>query len=157
MTKILVILLFLGSFSHSIAQTNEDSLRSELVAYANTCLGVKYQYGGTSSKGFDCSGLLYNVYRFYHLTVPRSSSGYENYGKKTKVTDAKPGDVIVFTGSNSAIRKPGHVGIIISNDAGNIVFIHASSSKKHAGVIQTNLNESHYQKRFLYIKNIINE
>ncbi|MFD1551956.1 NlpC/P60 family protein [Putridiphycobacter roseus] len=157
MTKILVILLFLGSFTQSIAQDDKDSLRIELVKYATSFTGVRYQYGGVTSKGFDCSGFLYHSYRNFNFKVPRTSSGYAAHGKKITLAEAKPGDVIVFTGTNPKIRKPGHVGIVLSNEAGSLVFIHASSSKKHSGVVRTELNKSNYQARFLYIKNVIHE
>ncbi|HIP37676.1 MAG TPA: NlpC/P60 family protein [Crocinitomix sp.] len=132
---------------------NEDSLtyskRDSLVGYAKSFLETPYVWGGTSPKGFDCSGFLYYVFKHFNIKVSRSSSGYNSLGKTIDLESTLPADILVFTGTNSSIKKPGHVGMVISNRNGVIKFIHASSSKKHFGVTITTYNNSGYVKRFL--------
>ena len=61
---------------------------------------------------------------------------------------------MVFTGTNSKLRSPGHVGIISSIDEnGKIKFIHSSSGKAK-GVTITDL-EGYYKNRFLKAVTIV--
>ena len=89
------------------------------------------------------------------IKVSRASSGYENKGEKVEQNSCQAGDIILFTGTNAAIRKVGHAGIVLKNENGIIDFIHSSSSKKHFGVTITRFNESGYVKRFLRVINVI--
>jgi murein DD-endopeptidase / murein LD-carboxypeptidase len=133
----------------SFSSNPEDSI----VAFSKKQLGIKYKWAQSSPKtGFDCSGFVYYVFRHFKIEVPRAAMNYEKEGKVIKKEDCRPGDIVVFTGTNPRLRKPGHVGIIISNEAGNIEFIHASSGTKKNGVVISSLSGSvSYQKRFIKI------
>ena len=75
---------------------------------------------------------------------------YEKLGKIISPDSAKPGDIIVFTGTNAKNRAPGHVGIILSKPGEIIKFIHSSSSKKKSGIKISSYEESpDYKKRFI--------
>jgi len=145
----LFFLLPLFVFSQTEASVNADTL----LAFAKKQMGTKYRYAQCTPKnGFDCSGFVYYVFGHFNIKVPRASMDYEQKGKKIPVDSCRKGDVIVFTGTNIKNRAPGHVGIIISNDADGIVFIHSSSGHNRVGVIQTNYTTSaYYQKRFIKI------
>ncbi|MGV6862160.1 MAG: C40 family peptidase [Putridiphycobacter sp.] len=154
--KYIFVLFFFGS---TLVWANENELvekRDSIVDYAKSFMNTPYVWGGTSPKGFDCSGFLYYVYKKFNLKVSRSSAGYANLGKEIKKEEVKPADIMVFTGTDSSIKKPGHVGMVIQNDNGIIKFIHASSSKKHFGVTVTTFNNSGYVKRFLKTITIFN-
>ncbi len=157
MKFLITILLFVGFSINANAEEASTSFRDSLVAYAQTLKGVPYHYGGTSIKGFDWSGFVYYVFKNFNQSVPRTSSSYSSFGDKIKLYDAQPGDIIVFTGTNSSIRKPGHLGIIVKNDDGIVDFIHASSSKKNYGVTLTRYNGSGYEKRYLSVVKVIHE
>jgi cell wall-associated NlpC family hydrolase len=147
--KYIFILFFLNL---NISLANDPALnvkRDSIVSFAKEFIETPYLWGGSTSKGFDCSGFLYFVFKKFNIKVPRSSSGYQSLGKKINLNSVLPADIIVFTGTDTSIKKPGHVGIIISNNNGIIKFIHASSSKKHFGVTITTYNNSGYVKRFL--------
>lgn len=146
--------MLVGLGQNSYANTVSSSFRDSLVNYASTLTGITYQYGGTSEKGFDCSGFVYYVFKYFNHAVPRSSRSYANYGEKVTIENCQPGDVMVFTGTNASVRTPGHLGIVVKNDAGVIDFIHASSSKKNYGVTVTRYNGSGYVKRFLSVLNV---
>jgi cell wall-associated NlpC family hydrolase len=148
--KYFFLSLFLWANSLSFAQeVNADSL----IAFAQKFIGTKYCYAQcTPKKGFDCSGFVQYVFANFNIKVPRSSMDYENAGRKVQLDSCRKGDVIVFTGTNAHKRTPGHVGIIVSNDANGIVFIHSSSGSNRIGVIMTNYTRSeNYRKRFLKI------
>jgi cell wall-associated NlpC family hydrolase len=79
-----------------------------VAAIAARYLGVPYVYGGYSTKGFDCSGLVKYVYAQVGITLPHSSMAQGHMGTRVAVQDAKPGDVVVFNGGS-------HVGIYIGD------------------------------------------
>lgn len=153
--KYIFILFFLNA---NISFSNEVDLspkRDSIVNYAKEFLKTPYVWGGTSPKGFDCSGFLYYVYKQFNIKVSRASSGYAHLGKEVGLKKVLPADILVFTGTDSSIKKPGHVGMVISNKDGIIQFIHASSSKKHFGVTISTYNNSGYVKRFLKAISVI--
>ena len=158
MKSILVGIFFLLSPLQKLQATTltNSALRDSIVCFAEKFLGTPYLYAGTTEKGFDCTGFVYFVFNHFGIKTSRASSGYENCGNATEMDCALPGDIILFTGTNSSIRKVGHAGIVFENDNGTIDFIHSSSSKNHFGVTITRFNSNEgYQKRFLRIINII--
>ncbi|MBA4139153.1 MAG: C40 family peptidase, partial [Segetibacter sp.] len=63
--------------------------------------------------------------------------------------EAKPGDLVLFTGTDSTRREVGHMGIIVSNQNNEYSFIHSTSGKQHS-VTVTPLNQ-YYMGRFLKV------
>lgn len=152
--------LISSGYSHEVsirdeADTEELSLRDSIIDYAQCQLGIPYVWGGTTTKGFDCTGFVYFVFKKFGIKVSRASSGYEGYEDHVDLAESRPGDIMLFTGTNSSIRKVGHAGIVLQNKEGVVDFIHSSSSKKHFGVTITRYNESGYVKRFLRVINVI--
>lgn len=124
--------------------------RAELVKYAETLIGIPYLYGSTNpQKGFDCSGFITYVFNHFNISVPRSSIEFTNVAKEIPLEKSKPGDLILFTGTDSTERSVGHMGIIISNDSIQTLFIHSTSGKAN-GVTITPLNE-YYKGRFMKV------
>lgn len=69
--------------------------------------GAYYSYGGTGSKGFDCSGFTAYVFAQVGVSLPHSSSAQR--GVVQPVSDPQPGDLVfVYNGGGGSI---GHVGI----------------------------------------------
>lgn len=122
---------------------------TQIMDFAKSLLGVRYKYASSNpANGLDCSGFVSYVFKNFGFTGARSSTDFAKTGKQVALNEAKVGDVLVFTGTNSKLRKPGHVGIIYSIDQdGNIKFIHSSSGKAN-GVTVTDL-EGYYKTRFL--------
>ncbi|MCD6069061.1 MAG: hydrolase [Bacteroidetes bacterium] len=127
-----------------------------LISFAKKFLGTNYSYANCSpSSGFDCSGFVYYVFGHFNVKVPRSSIDYGTLTPSVAKDSAKVGDVIVFTGTNAAIRSAGHVGIVISNPGEEFTFIHSSSNKKRGGVIISTYKSSpYYEKRYIKIVRI---
>jgi len=126
-----------------------------IMEFAKSMLGIRYRTASSSpSRGFDCSGFVNYVFSNFGFKVPRSSRDFAASGNAVKLEDAKIGDVILFTGTNSRSRRPGHVGIVYSVDGDEIKFIHSSSGAKK-GVTITSLNDGFYRKRFLKIISIL--
>ena len=126
-----------------------NSTSTKIMDFAKSLIGTRYRYASSNPEiGFDCSGFVSYVYKQFGFTGARSSADFAKKGKAIKLADAKVGDVLVFTGSNARVRRPGHVGIIYSIDEeGKIKFIHSSSGKAK-GVTITDL-EGYYKNRFL--------
>ncbi len=83
-------------------------------------LGVPYVWGGSSPRGFDCSGLVMYVYGQIGVSLPHSSYAQFNMGSAVSLSQLQPGDLVFFTGAS-------HVGIYI----GGGQFIHAP----HTGTV----------------------
>jgi len=121
---------------------------AQLIAYAQTLKGITYKYGSTDPNiGFDCSGFITFVFNHFGVTVPRSSVDFTNVQHEIPVKDAKPGDLILYTGTDSTKKVVGHMGIIETNNHGDITFIHSTSGKAN-GVTETPLN-TYYQGRYM--------
>jgi cell wall-associated NlpC family hydrolase len=142
------------TFSTSLPKITTGQTRPDsLVAFAKTLLGTPYVYASTDPRvGFDCSGFITYVFKHFNIAVPRSSVDFTNVGQTVSVAEAKKGDLILFTGTSPSELGIGHMGLVISNDQGELQFIHATSGKAMAVAI-TPLNEQ-YKKRFVRISRI---
>ena len=127
-----------------------------VVDYAQTLIGIPYKYGSVDPKsGFDCSGFITYVFNHFDIAVPRSSIDFTDVGEEISREEAKPGDIILFTGTNISIRKVGHMGIVTFNSPDTLLFIHSTSGKLNS-VTVTPLND-YYQSRFLKTIRIFKE
>jgi cell wall-associated NlpC family hydrolase len=139
---------------NELSETNTIDTRNtkpeSIVKYARTLLGTPYLYASTDpSAGFDCSGFITYVFQHFNVKVPRSSIDFTNEGKQVSLKKTKPGDLILFTGTDSTNRHVGHMGIITCNQDGKIEFIHSTSGKAK-GVVITPL-ENYYRSRFMKV------
>jgi len=126
-------------------QPYNQSLASQVIEYAKQFAGVPYVYGGSSPKGFDCSGFTKYVYAKFKISLPRSADDYSSVGTKVSRSDLKPGDILLFDRYDNG--RLGHVGIYLGNDQ----FIHASSSKKKVVIMRL----SEYRAKYLGARRVI--
>ncbi len=117
-----------------------------LITYAKSFMGDRYRRGGTSEKGFDCSGFTMMVFRKYGIKLPHTSAGQSFMGVEVPKKLISKGDLLFFRGRNSRRRGIGHVGIVISEKGEPVQFIHSSSS---SGVRIDRLDAEYYRKRFM--------
>jgi cell wall-associated NlpC family hydrolase len=149
----LSVCFFLSSRAGGFDPPFQKAINDSIVNFSRQHLGIKYKWAQSSpANGFDCSGFVYYVFRHFNIDVPRASMDYEKAGRIIPVDSCRPGDIIVFTGTNASIRRPGHVGIILSAPGEDVQFIHSSSGQKRNGVIISSFSESPaYRKRFIKI------
>ncbi|MBP3664525.1 MAG: C40 family peptidase [Tyzzerella sp.] len=83
-----------------------------IVAEAYKYLGVPYVWGGASSSGVDCSGLVLLAHKAIGVNLYHYSGSQGSGGRAVSRAEALPGDVVCYSG---------HVGIYL----GNGMMIHA--------------------------------
>lgn len=129
--------------------TTTKTKGEEIVEYAMQFLGKPYVYGGSSPKGFDCSGFTSYVYKHFGYNISRTASGQASEGTNVAKKDLQPGDLVIY--KNQSLTRIGHVGLYIGNNK----MIHAS--EPGVGVIITEIDaKSHnYPKRFVTGRRII--
>ncbi|KQS32880.1 C40 family peptidase [Dyadobacter sp. Leaf189] len=144
------------SFGKSLPtnETKSDSLGSveSLVSFAAKHLHIPYRSGGTSRKGFDCSGFVRYCFDKLNVTLPHSSAAQAEHGEIIDLDNAKPGDLIFFKGESTKSKRIGHVGIITEVSPGYVKFIHSAFK---GGIRYDLLNASYYHKRFVAVKRIL--
>jgi len=124
--------------------------RQAVVRAARSYLGTPYQYGGTSRRGIDCSGLSYQVYKeAVGIDLPRTADAQAEVGKAIPRSQAGPGDLVFFREPKA--KKVTHVGILVS-DGEEGRFIHASTSK---GVREDTLNNPYWKSRLVAIRQVL--
>ncbi|UCD37656.1 MAG: C40 family peptidase [Fidelibacterota bacterium] len=97
--------------------------RDRLISIAKSYLGIPYLWGGTSTKGFDCSGFVQTACRMNNIDLPRDASQQVQVGEPVEpgehFENVIPGDLLFFGRSPEKIS---HVGIYL----GDYHFIHSS-------------------------------
>jgi probable lipoprotein NlpC len=123
---------------HAIDLSDSERVKKLLYQQTNEWQGVRYQIGGLSKKGIDCSGFVYVTFiSKFGIEIPRSTELQAVAGYGVPFKKLMAGDLVFFrTGLKSR-----HVGIYIENN----VFIHASKS---SGVMLSRLNDTYWRKNY---------
>ncbi len=96
-------------------------VRIRIVERAKRFLGIPYLWGGTSPKGFDCSGLVSRIFSMEGIRIPRDSDRQAQVGifiSREELEIAEPADLLFFGEEG----KVSHVAIYL----GSSLFIHSS-------------------------------
>ena len=110
------------------------SVHGGVVGIAMRYLGVPYVWGGSTPRGFDCSGFVSYVFAQIGVSLPHSSYSQFGMGTAVSISQLQPGDLVFFTGAS-------HVGIYI----GGGQFIHAP----HTGdVVKISSLSGYYSSNF---------
>lgn len=104
-------------------QSQESSVRQQVVSYALQFVGGRYKYGGNDPRtGTDCSGFTrYVMQNSAGVSLNRSSSSQAAQGRAISAAEMQPGDLIFYGGK----RSINHVAMYIGD--GQIV--HASTER----------------------------
>jgi len=130
---------------------SSSGVGADAAASAYDYLGTPYVYGGSSPKGFDCSGFTMYIYGLLGYSLPHSAtSQWQSTGDYVERDDLQPGDLVLFCDPSLSRGKAcSHVGIYV----GDGQFIHASSSS--TGYVKlSSLSESYYAKYYVGAKRV---
>lgn len=127
-----------------------------LVSAAESFMGIPYLWGGTSSKGFDCSGFVKTIYLLNGIILARDASQQFQYGMRLRrgsfPDSLKKGDLLFFGTSGRGRPRASHVGMYI----GDTEFIHCSGMVKINSFDSTRINFSRFRRdSFLGVRRII--
>ena len=102
-----------------VFQSNPVLPGEYVIELAKKLLGTPYLWGGKSTFGIDCSGLVQNVFKYVNIHLPRDAWQQKGIGYEVPVEDATMADLAFFTNEQG---RTSHVGILV--DSNHI--IHAS-------------------------------
>jgi SH3-like domain-containing protein len=95
--------------------------RESLVSTGMRFMGIPYLWGGTTPKGFDCSGLIQRIFRLHGVLLPRDSDQQAAYGRLKPpgtTEELATGDLLFFGKTQDQIS---HVAMVVSDG----LFLHA--------------------------------
>ena len=95
----LLVLVLLACTLCSVRNAPEREqrvLRRQIVDLTANLVGIPYRFGGVDIDGFDCSGLVFYVFDCFGIRVPRHAREQARMAGSVKVTNAAPGDILVF-------------------------------------------------------------
>ncbi|MHB1178506.1 MAG: C40 family peptidase [Daejeonella sp.] len=128
----------------------------QILKSARTMLGVPYLWGGTSTKGVDCSGFTKTSYFLNGIVLPRDASQQALVGEKVDIYEAdtvniakslknlKPGDLLFFAPDKRTSRVT-HTALYI----GNGEFIQAAGLVRINSMVSSANNYADFQSRTL--------
>jgi cell wall-associated NlpC family hydrolase len=118
-----------------------SSIGREVVHVAQKYKGTKYVWGGSSPKGFDCSGFTWYVYKkAAGMDITHGVEEQWQFGHSVSRGEWQPGDIVFF--ENTFERGLSHVGIFTSGDE----FIHAENEQ--TGVVISSLDSGYYSQHY---------
>ena len=118
-----------------------QQLGERAAAIALQQVGVPYRYGGSTTKGFDCSGLVQYSYAKAGKSVPRTTGQLWSSTSTVQRNQLRVGDLLFF----SIDGKMSHVGMYVGGER----FVHAPSSGRTVSV--ADMNAPYYASALLRV------
>ena len=147
-------IVYFGKFSVQYpSRYTIDALQNEFNAaniqhLAEQFLNTSYLWGGKSAFGIDCSGFTQQIFKLFHIQLPRDAYQQAEMGAAIGfLQEAQCGDLAFFDNAEGKIT---HVGILLNNDS----IIHASGKVRidkidHAGIISSDTGERTHNLRII--------
>ena len=122
---------FLGEYCEKPRSDDPEELRKAVVETALSYQGTHYRWGGKTSMGIDCSGLVSMSYLLNGVVIYRDAGIVEGFPVHAIPREAmKPGDLLFF---------PGHVAMYLSQGR----YIHSTARNGSDGVVINSLDPCH--------------
>ena len=117
-----------------------------VLSRAFALLGTPYRWGGTSTDGFDCSGLVGYVFRnALGIELPRVSRDMAQTGTQVERSQLTAGDLVFFSTHSRGVD---HVGIYV----GDGKFLHAPRTGRDVTV--SNLDTGYWNAKFIQARRV---
>lgn len=113
-----------------------------LIQFALHHQGIPHRKGGTTPRGFDCSGFTQYVFNYVDIPLNRSAATQFNQGMEISPEQLQKGDLVFFR-IGSRIN---HVGVVTHVTPEESTFIHVSSSY---GIRLDHLQNAYYKKYYV--------
>lgn len=125
--------------SKPVAVAKPRSAGEQAAIVAVRQVGVPYRYGGSTVKGFDCSGLVQYAYSRAGKSIPRTTT--DQWRQLSPVADdnLRVGDLLFFRIDG----RISHVGLYL----GSRRFVHAPASGREVTIAE--LDSGYYRKAFV--------
>ncbi len=117
----------------------QRSLAEQAAIVAVRQVGVPYRYGGTTAKGFDCSGLAQYAYASVGTRIPRTTAAQWRQLAPVSGSNLRIGDLLFFRIDG----RVSHVGLYLGNGR----FVHAPSSGRTVTIDE--LHSDFYRSTFV--------
>ncbi len=126
--------------------TSTNPTVQSIMDLADSLLGTPYVWGGTTTKGFDCSGFVQYIYGQNGYSLTRTTyTQWDNDGTFVSKSELQPGDLVYFGYGGS----PSHVGMYV----GDGMMIH---SPRTGDVIKyTTIESGYYNNCYMGAKRIV--
>lgn len=111
----------------------------QAVEVSKSYLGTPYVWGGTTPKGFDCSGLVQYTYKQVGVNISRTTYTQVKEGRQVAKDELKVGDLVFFAKANDVH----HVGIYIGEEQ----FIHAPQTGEVVKITNLSDRKDYYTAR----------
>ncbi|MFK5854762.1 MAG: C40 family peptidase [Bacteroidota bacterium] len=143
------------TLTYNLSGSKSDSLRWELIKFAEKQDGIRYSYAGEKPEtGFDCSGFTKYVYNHIGIELPHNAQKQsELIGKNITLSEAKAGDLVFFGSQNNNRHYIQHTGIVHSVNNGEIKVIHCVSGGVSIDVKQSSW-ELYWKEKVLFVKTL---
>ena len=120
----------------------------DVVRVAKKHTGARYTGGGSSPKGFDCSGFTWYVYQnATGMDISQSVEEQWNRGRSVGRNAWKPGDIVFF--KNTFEHGLSHNGISIGGDE----FLYAENER--SGVVISSLKSDYYNEHYAVARRVL--
>ncbi|EIJ68753.1 NlpC/P60 family protein [Pasteurella bettyae CCUG 2042] len=114
----------------------------QLMKVYNEWAGTRYRFGGTTSRGIDCSAFMQEAFASaFGISLPRSTSEQQSVGRRIQKNELQQGDLVFFRGNR-------HVGVYLGGNR----FMHSSTTE---GVTISSLDEAYWSRTYTQSRRVL--